>query len=318
LREWCYDAGEKKGMQRQELDVSACFAPLLAWVLQWWSPTQDKRLLLALDETPLGDRFHVLTISVLYRQCAIPVAWQVRGSRERGAWEPLWERLLSQLKPVVPQEWEVLVFADRGISGASLFRHIVSLQWHPFLRLTQRGSVRVQGREEYQPIKHLLSEQGVGWCGRVSCFASVQLRCTLLTGQGKGQKEPWVVITDLPAEQAQLAWYQMRYWIECGFKDLKSGGWKWQHSNTRAGASDATLSLGDGGEYLVGDESGPVCTGGLARYEGAGLAPDACGAKASDGTAGAQRIELLELRNVMGLTHGGAGTVADARTVCGF
>jgi hypothetical protein len=233
LREWCYDAGEKKGMQRQELDVSACFAPLLAWVLQWWSPTQDKRLLLALDETPLGDRFHVLTISVLYRQCAIPVAWQVRGSRERGAWEPLWERLLSQLKPVVPQEWEVLVFADRGISGASLFRHIVSLQWHPFLRLTQRGSVRVQGREEYQPIKQLLSEQGVGWCGRVSCFASVQLRCTLLTGQGKGQKEPWVVITDLPAEQAQLAWYQMRYWIECGFKDLKSGGWKWQHSKIK-------------------------------------------------------------------------------------
>jgi hypothetical protein len=141
--------------------------------------------------------------------------------------------MLSQLKAVVPQEWEVLVFADRGISGARLFRHIVSLQWHPFLRLTQRGSVQMQGREQYQPLKQLLREQGSGWCGRVSCFARVQLQCTLLTGQGKGQKEPWIVITDLPAEQAQLAWYQMRYWIECGFKDLKSGGWKWQHSKIK-------------------------------------------------------------------------------------
>src|SRR5882724_12446242 len=86
----------------------------------------------------------------------------------------------------------------------------------------------------------------------------------------------------------------------------------------QAGTSHATLSFSDGGQYLVGDESGPVCTRGLARHERAGVAPDACGEKASDGTNDPRRVELLELGNVMGLTHGGAGTVADARTVCGF
>jgi hypothetical protein len=230
LREWCYDASEKKGKQRQELDISICFAPLLAWILAWWEVGQERRLMLALDGTTLGSRFQILTISVLYRQCAIPVAWQVRGSREQGAWEPIWEGLLSLLKPAVPADWQVLVSCDRGISGASLFRHIVGLGWHPFLRLKQIGKVRVQGRDDYQPMKEVVAQQGIGWCGKVMCYVGVQLAATMLTGQGNKQKEVWIVISDLEPDEAMLGWYQMRFWIECGFADLKSQGWRWQHS----------------------------------------------------------------------------------------
>src|SRR5438094_9712245 len=37
LREWYYDAADKKGAQRNALDVSQCFAPLSAWILRWWT-----------------------------------------------------------------------------------------------------------------------------------------------------------------------------------------------------------------------------------------------------------------------------------------
>ncbi len=33
LREWCYDASDKRGLNRQAVDVTVCFAPLLAWVM---------------------------------------------------------------------------------------------------------------------------------------------------------------------------------------------------------------------------------------------------------------------------------------------
>ena len=36
LREWCYDARDKKGAQRSEVVVCSCFRPLLRWVLSWW------------------------------------------------------------------------------------------------------------------------------------------------------------------------------------------------------------------------------------------------------------------------------------------
>src|SRR5215210_5554148 len=48
LREWYYEAAHKRGAQRRSVEVEACFAPLLAWVLQEWQGTQ---LALALDAT---------------------------------------------------------------------------------------------------------------------------------------------------------------------------------------------------------------------------------------------------------------------------
>ena len=58
------------------------FAPLLAWVLSWWQGTQ---LAIALDATTLGDRFVALAISVVYRGCAIPVAWVVLEAGKKKA-----------------------------------------------------------------------------------------------------------------------------------------------------------------------------------------------------------------------------------------
>src|SRR5262249_25344291 len=79
LREWLYAAANKRGRQRQALAVETCFAPLLGWVLAWWRPAarRERRLALALDATYLGERCVVLALAVLYRSCAIPVAWAV-------------------------------------------------------------------------------------------------------------------------------------------------------------------------------------------------------------------------------------------------
>ena len=31
-------------------------------------------------------------------------------------------------------------------------------------------------------------------------------------------------------EQADVCWYSLRPWVECGFKDTKRGGWQWQQT----------------------------------------------------------------------------------------
>lgn len=87
LREWCYEATDKKGAQRQQIEVERCFAALLCWILRWW-PVEERRLALAMDASHLTDRFTVLCISVVYRGCAIPVAWKILVGNEPGSWEP--------------------------------------------------------------------------------------------------------------------------------------------------------------------------------------------------------------------------------------
>ncbi len=141
LREWCYDAQDKKGEHRQEVDVTLCFAPLLCWIVSLW-PKAECRLALAMDATTLSDRFTVLCISVLYKGCAIPVAWKLLRAGEKGSWEPYWKALFTSLQGSVPKEWTVIVLADRGLYAPWLFHHLVGLGWHPFLRINRGGKVR--------------------------------------------------------------------------------------------------------------------------------------------------------------------------------
>jgi hypothetical protein len=89
---------------------------------------------LTLDATTLRDYFVVLTISVVYRGIGIPVAWTMLLAGRKQAWRREWLRMLWLLRPAIPRDWTVLVLADRGLYARWLFRRIVRLGWHPFLR----------------------------------------------------------------------------------------------------------------------------------------------------------------------------------------
>src|SRR2546428_14094654 len=102
LREWYDDTPRKRGPKRQALRVETCFAPLLGWVVSGWQGTQ---LALALDATTLGDRFVVLAVSVVYRGCAIPVAWVILPAGAKQAWRREWLGVLRPLGPSLLRGW---------------------------------------------------------------------------------------------------------------------------------------------------------------------------------------------------------------------
>lgn len=229
LREWYWDAPEKKGKHRRQLEVSTCFAPLLRWILSAW-PVIERQLALAMDATTLADRFTVLVISVVYRACAIPVAWVVLPGNTPGAWKSHWLSLFENLRPAIPPDWTVIVMADRGLYARWLYRHIVKLGWHPFLRINTGGKYRPHGESEFRPLSWAAPCPGSFWCGQVVCFKKQPLPCTLLAHKDDQHKDPWLIVTDLLPTQAEVFWYAMRTWIECGFKDIKRGGWQWQYT----------------------------------------------------------------------------------------
>lgn len=231
LREWCYGAKDKRGSKRRELDVSTCFAPLLGWILSWW-PADEPRLALALDATTLKKRFTVLCISVVYRGCAIPVAWKIVEAEEKGSWRPHWIRLLTHVGDAVPPEWTVIVMSDRGLYALWLYQHIVALNWHPFMRINKQGHFRPHGHGQFRSLASAAPEVGSAWCGKVDCFSgeSSRLQCTLLARWDQGYEEVWLIVTDLAPAQATAVWYGMRSWIEGGFKDTKRGGWGWHQT----------------------------------------------------------------------------------------
>jgi len=231
LAEWCYNADDKKGKKRRELEVSTCFGPLLEWILAWW-PADQPRLALALDATTVKKRFTVLVISVVYRGCAIPVAWKVVGAEQKGTWKPHWLKLLEKLAGSVPEHWTVRVMSDRGLYAPWLYAKIVELRWHPFMRIHKQGNFRPQEEAKFRSLATAAPSVGSGWCGKVDCFSGEvsRLQCTLLARWDEGYEEVWVIVTDLAPAHAPAVWYGMRSWIEGGFKDTKRGGWGWHQT----------------------------------------------------------------------------------------
>ena len=229
LRDTYREADAKSGAQRAQLDVTLCWAPWLAWILEGWT---QRHLAIALDATSLGDRFVVLAISIVYRGCAVPVAWKIVKANEKHPWTPEWLALLKQFHGLLPAQWMVIVLADRGLYAKWLFEAIVALKWHPFLRVNTGGSFRPQGLCHWRPFCEFVPTKGCRWQGLGTAYSGrkTRLNCTLLAYWGETYQDPWLVLTDLAPECADACWYGLRAWIEQGFKHTKRGGWQWQYT----------------------------------------------------------------------------------------
>ena len=111
-RAWCDEAEAQRGDQRQAVEPQACVVPLRQGRVGPWQGTP---LALALDATTLGARFTVLAIRVVYRGCAMPVAWTLLPAHQPHAWRRAWRWRLRLRRPAIPQDWTVIVLADRGL-----------------------------------------------------------------------------------------------------------------------------------------------------------------------------------------------------------
>jgi hypothetical protein len=227
LREWLKDGEDKARPCHTQVEVAACFPFLLRWVIRWWQGSTT--LPLALDAVSHQDRVVALVISVLYRGCAIPVAWHIVPAQEKGAWMPHILALFDHLHPAIPVDWHTLVLADRGLWSPSLWQHLKARRLHPLVRIADGVAVRPAGFKRTRTPADLVPKQGQAWVGEADVFgAEARQVGTLLIVWGKGHKERWVLLTDLHPRAVQHSWYGLRMWIELGFRALKSMGWQWQ------------------------------------------------------------------------------------------
>jgi hypothetical protein len=151
-----------------QVEVTACCAPLLRWVLAWW---QGDSLALALDATAHGEVVVALVISVLDRGNAIPIACEILPANQPGAWMPAIVALVQRLQPAVPPSLTVVLLADRGVWSPRLGHHLRSVGWHPVVRLQGTTTFQPQGQGRQPALRRV---PGPGWAwGGVSLAAAL-------------------------------------------------------------------------------------------------------------------------------------------------
>lgn len=228
LREFLLDGGHKRAKCATQVEVPACFAGLLGWVMKLW---QGREVPLAIDATTRADQLTCLVVSVLYRGCAIPVAWQVVPGNRKGSWIPLLVGLLQQLVPAVPAERMVVVMADRGLWSPRLYDTLRRWGWHPLMRIQTDSLFRPQGGKLLR-ARTLVQQTGQAFvgCGEVFRNRPSRRPVTLVVWWLPAHKEPVLCVSDLAPEQVGAAWYGLRMHIELGFRALKSMGFQWERT----------------------------------------------------------------------------------------
>jgi hypothetical protein len=96
--------------------------------------------------------------------------------------------------------------------------------------INHQGLFHLPGSLERLPLDQIIKAAGQPWSGFVTCFKTNPLDCTLLARWDAGYQDPWLILTDLPPNQADALWYGLRSTTECVYRDIKSDGWKWQHT----------------------------------------------------------------------------------------
>jgi len=123
-------------------------------------PPDCRRLALVMGASTLGQRFIVLPIPVLIRGCAIPVAWRIVRATAEGAWQPQWEALVRQRHGSAPDDWAIIVAADRDLYATRLFQAITARGWHPFVRIRRQRTSLTPMAHVRQPANRIRTRPG--------------------------------------------------------------------------------------------------------------------------------------------------------------
>lgn len=229
------------------LDVPRTQRRVLARILT----QRHGRLDLLLDATTTRQTTTVCFALAWHRR-ALPLLWRTWTRDTPGQdWTAAIATMADDLAAALPPTVQVVLLADRGLTGSPLARLAQAHGWHYLLRAQRQTQIRLADGTVC-PLAALVPHPGVRQClSAVRIYAPRRKRHRSQRHTGAGswervwstalvtnvvavwrrpEEEAWLVVTDLPARLERCSEYRRRTWQEELFRDLKSFGWNWQQS----------------------------------------------------------------------------------------
>lgn len=181
------------------------------------------RLLIAMDWTDLhDDRHQTLVLAVIAGGRAIPVLWRTADKNTLKDNQTKIEMdLLKDFRTIVPNGTEIIILADRGFGKIPLFEQAKSLGFGYVIRL--KRNAYVFNKFYNGSLEKLVIQTGtLKDMGATLYTAKNQYPLRLITFFDHGQKEPWILTTNLNCSAREaVTFYGYRMEIEECFRDIK-------------------------------------------------------------------------------------------------
>jgi hypothetical protein len=219
-------------LQNPAIRVREWYEPIARELIQAMAQNVGEVRLIA-DGTKVGFSHQLLMVAIAFRRRSIPVAWTwVRKARgHSSASKQL--ALLAYVRRLIPAHAPVLLVGDSEFGAIEVIRQVEI--WHWWYALRQKSNHRVKlGKGDWQPFGDLIQGPGEShWLGYGLLTFQHAYPVHLFAHWQKGEKEPWLLATNLPSRQKTLSAYRRRMWIEEMFGDLKGHGFDLESTHLR-------------------------------------------------------------------------------------
>lgn len=212
--------------------VREWYGPIARDLLQVVAGSVGEVRLIA-DGTKIGFGHQLLMVAVAFRKRAIPIAWTwVSTSRGHSSMTKQLA-LLAYVRGLIPAQTPVLLVGDSEFGAVEVIRQLEAWDWRYVLRQKPNHQVKV-GENDWQDFGDLVEKPGQSrWLGRGLLTAKHAHPTNLLAHWERGEKEPWLLATNLSSRQETLSAYGWRMWVEEMFGDMKRNGFDLESTHLR-------------------------------------------------------------------------------------
>jgi hypothetical protein len=170
---------------------------------------------LIVDGSKVGFGHQLLIVAIAYRKRSIPLAWTwVKGSRgHSSSWKQ--KALLMYVHGLIPAKTGVILIGDSEFGRVEVLKLLKKWHWEHVLRQKGRNLVKLKGQRNFQRLDSLVNKPGQSrWLPNCQLTAKHSYPVNVLAYWKVGEKEPWLLATNLISQKATLRAYRIRMWIE--------------------------------------------------------------------------------------------------------
>jgi len=164
-------------------------------------------------------------VAIAYRKRSIPLDWTwVIGCRgHSSSWKQ--KALLAYVHGLIPAKTRAILVGDSKFGGVEVLKLLEKWRWKYVLRQKGRTLVKAKSQRNFQRLDSLVSKSGQSvWLSNCQLTAKHAYATNVLAYWKAGEKEPWLLATNLTCQKAALRTYRIRMWIEEMFGDFKGNG----------------------------------------------------------------------------------------------
>jgi len=220
-------------IHNNKINTKNIYDPVIKKALQKWN---ESTIYIALDTSMLWNSYCQIRICIIYRGRAIPLVWQTIKHGSSSIKFSYYNDLLLRAKSLLPKNAKVVFTADRGFVNIKLMKLLSSeLNWNWRIRYKESVNIYRRGKRGKKYCKVSMTAQ----YGHARFYHNVYVtdeyfgEVHLAFARHSGKTETWLIVSNEPTDCETFREYGLRFDIEEGFKDDKSGLFNLESSKIR-------------------------------------------------------------------------------------